>query len=81
MRAKLNTWIYKNSPFMIFQIPEIRENHIWGEFVIKIREFTLIFIFVNFPQNDNLGLKMKIFRFLGIKPIYKSEFFETKSEQ
>ena len=30
------------------------KNHVWGEFV-KIREFTLIVIFLIFPQNDNLG--------------------------
>ena len=38
-----------------------------GEFV-KIEEFTLVIIFVIFLQNDNLGLKMKVLKFLGIQP-------------
>ena len=38
---------------------------------MKIQEFTLVIIFVIFPQkNDNLGLKMKILKFLGIQPSY-----------
>ena len=43
------------------------ENQIWSEFV-KFQEFTLIIIFMIFPQNDNLSLQMKILSFLGIQP-------------
>ena len=39
------------------------KNYIQGEFV-KIREFALVIIFVIFPQNDNLGLK--ILNFVGM---------------
>ena len=35
-----------------------------GEFV-KTQEFILVIIFV---KNDNLGLKLKISKFLGIQP-------------
>ena len=33
-----------------------------------MREFTLVIISVIFHQNDNLGLKMKFLKFLGIHP-------------
>ena len=42
-----------------------------GEFV-KIRKITLVIAFEIFPQNDNLGLKLKISKFLGIQPSYRS---------
>ena len=42
-----------------------------GEFV-KIRKITLVIAFEIFPQNDNLGLKLKISKFLGIQPRHRS---------
>ena len=34
----------------------------------KIREFFLVIIVIILPQNDNLGLEMKVYKFLGIQP-------------
>ena len=47
---------------------------IYGEFV-KIWKFTLVqhyssAHFCDFPQNGNLGLKIKILKFSGIQPKY-----------
>jgi len=39
----------------------------------KIREFTLVIIFGIPLKNDSLGFKMKILKFLGIQPTYKSD--------
>ena len=38
---------------------------------IKIRESNMVVIIVIFPKNENLGLKIKILKFLGIQPSYK----------
>ena len=48
---------------------KIFEIHIWGEF-IKTKEFTMVIIFVIFHQKYDLGLKMKVLKFLGIQPLY-----------
>ena len=36
----------------------------------KIREFSQVIIFVILPQNDSLGLKIKVVKFLEIQPRY-----------
>ena len=43
-------------------------NFFEDEFV-KIQEFYQVIIFVIFRENGNLGLKIKILKFLGIQPI------------
>ena len=44
-----------------------------GEFV-KIENFPLVIIFFDFLNNDNLGLKMNVLKFLGIQPNIMSIF-------
>ena len=36
----------------------------------KIQEFSQVIIFVILPQNDSLGLKIKVVKFLEIQPRY-----------
>ena len=40
----------------------------------KLAKFILVIIFRIFPKNVNLGLKIKILKFLGIQPNYKKKF-------
>ena len=53
---------YRNGHFQ-----ENRENHIKGEFE-KNPGIHPRYHFCGFPQNDNLGLTVKILKFLGIQP-------------
>ena len=52
------------------------KNHKWDEFV-KIQEFTLVI----FPKNINLGLQMKVLKFLGIQPRIKSSISNSKKSK
>ena len=54
----------KISKFSFLMENHINDNH--GEFTLG--EFTLVINFVVFNQFDNLGLKLKVLKFLGIQP-------------
>ena len=67
--------LHENSHYRNGHFHGNSDNHILGEFV-KTWLFTLVIIFMIFPLkmtcqcHDNLGLKMKILKFLGIQPSY-----------
>ena len=51
------------------------------EFIVKIREFTLVMIFAIHPKNGKFRFKTKIMKFLGIQPKYKLYWNYKKAEE
>ena len=60
MITRPNSRIITNSTYIWFP------RHSWKGPFLKIQEFSLVMISLIFPQDDNLGLKMTILKFLGL---------------